>query len=119
MPIDRPSARGYVLLPLAAPHEEGHRLCVLRGSLPDEVLVTAPEHPLAGARLVVDGRRLVNGVPCLIVRLPDGTRGTVEVVATSAAACASPVGGAAVLSVEGLRRLRALVGALLGDRAGT
>jgi len=57
----------------------------LRPSLPGEVTVTAAHHPLCGDRLVVEGRRRVGGVRCLIVRLPDGTPGTVEVAATSAA----------------------------------
>ena len=41
--------------------------------------MTAAHHPLCGERLAVEGRRKVGGVPCLIVRLPDGTPGTVEV----------------------------------------
>ena len=72
--------------------------------------VTAAQHPLCGARLAVEGRRRVGGAACLIVRLPDGTPGTVEVRATSAAVAAeaeAPAGG--LLSVEGVRCLRRLL----------
>jgi hypothetical protein len=87
----------------------------LRPSLPEEVTVTAAHHPLAGMRLAVEGRRAVRGAACLIVRLPDGTPGTVELSATS---CAAAEGGAsaedgaprwALLSVQGVRRLRRLL----------
>jgi hypothetical protein len=84
----------------------------LRPSLPEEVAITAAHHPLAGMRLAVEGRRAVRGVACLIVRLPDGTPGTVEVSATSAEAAATegaPAG--ALLSLEGARRLRRLLAA--------
>jgi hypothetical protein len=65
---------------------------------------------LCGQRLAVEGRRRVSGVPCLIVRLPDGTPGTIEVEATSAALAGSDVPeGSALLSVEGVRRLRELL----------
>jgi hypothetical protein len=81
----------------------------LRPSLPGEVTVTAAHHPLAGRRLAVEGRRAIRGRAHLIVRLPDGTAGTVDVQATSAASVegGAPVG--ALLSVEGLRRLRRLL----------
>jgi hypothetical protein len=53
----------------------------------------------------------VGGVPCLIVRLPDGTPGTVEVQATSPGQVASqsPATAGALLSVEGVRQLRQLL----------
>jgi hypothetical protein len=76
--------------------------------LPGEVTVTAARHPLVGERLAVEGRRRVGRVPCLIVRLPDGTPGTIEVRATSA----HPSGSGAVgtlLSADGVRRLRRLL----------
>ena len=72
--------------------------------------VTATHHPLCGARLAVEGRRRVRGVACLIVRLPDGTPGTIALSATSAAVAAdaeAPAGG--LLSVEGMRGLRRLL----------
>jgi hypothetical protein len=85
------------------------------------VTVTAAHHPLCGARLAVEGRRRVRGVPCLIVRLPDGTPGTVEVEATSAASVASEPSAGALLSVGGVRRLRRLLAARAsaGDGSGT
>jgi hypothetical protein len=90
--------------------------------LPDAVTVTATHHPLAGRRLVVEGRRAVGGVPCLIVRLPDGTPATIAVSATSAAAAGdedAPAVG--LLSVAGLRRLRGLLAGIAsgGDGSGT
>ena len=71
--------------------------------------VTAGQHPLCGERLAVEGRRRVGGVRCLIVRLPDGTPGTIEVQATSAAAAPSEPAAGALLSIEGVRRLRRLL----------
>ena len=71
--------------------------------------VTAARHPLCGERLAVEGRRRVGGVRCLIVRLPDGTPGTIEVAATSAGVATEPPACVALLSVEGVRRLRRLL----------
>jgi hypothetical protein len=92
----------------------------LRPSLPGEVTVTAAPHPLVGARLAVEGRRRVGGVPCLIVRLPDGTPGTIEVQATSAHAAESGAAGT-LLSADGVRRLRRLLVASApgGEGSGT
>jgi len=89
--------------------------------LPGEVTVTAAGHPLCGERLAVEGRRRVGGVPCLIVRLPDGTPGTIEVQATSAGAPAGEAAAGALLSAEGVRRLRRLLvsSAAGGDGSGT
>lgn len=81
----------------------------MRASLPGEVTVTAIYHPLCGERLAVEGRRRVGGVACLIVRLPDGTPGTIEVEATSAGAARSELAAGALLSAEGVRRLRRLL----------
>jgi hypothetical protein len=81
----------------------------LRPSLPEEVTVTAAHHPLAGRRLAVEGRRAIRGRAHLIVRLPDGTPGTVELSATSCAAVVADAPVGALLSVEGLRRLRRLL----------
>jgi len=81
----------------------------LRPSLPAEVTVTAAHHPLVGVRLAVQGRRRVRGVPCLIVRLPDGTPGTVEVSATSAGSVDGGGPEGTLLSIEGVRRLRRLL----------
>jgi hypothetical protein len=84
------------------------------------VTVTAAQHPLCGERLAVEGRRRVGGVPCLIVRLPDGTPGTVEVQATSAGSAVGEAAGA-LLSAEGVRQLRRLLApsAPGGDGSGT
>jgi hypothetical protein len=84
-------------------------------------MVTAPVHPLCGERLTVEGRRRVGGVPCLIVRLPDGTPGTVEVQATSAGSADPEPSARALLSVEGVRRLRRLLAprAEAGEGSGT
>jgi hypothetical protein len=90
--------------------------------LPGEVTVTAAHHPLCGERLAVEGRRRVGGVPCLIVRLPDGTPGTVAVQATSAGQAASePSSAGALLSGEGVRGLRRLLvpRVAAGDGSGT
>jgi hypothetical protein len=81
----------------------------LRASLPAEVTVTAAYHPLCGARLAVEGRRRVGGVPCLIVRLPDGTPGTIEVQATSAGLSAGVAAVGMLMSTEGVRRLQRLL----------
>jgi hypothetical protein len=93
----------------------------LRPSLPEAVTVTAAHHPLAGMQLAVEGRRAVGGVACVIVRLPDGTPGTIAVSATSAAADDGGRPAGALLSVEGVRRLRALLSALApgDDGSGT
>jgi hypothetical protein len=91
----------------------------LRSSLPGEVTVTAAQHPLRGERLAVEGRRRVRGVPCLIVRLPDGTPGTVEVEATSAVSPVSEPSVGALLSAEGVRRLRRLLAVAGVDGSGT
>ena len=71
--------------------------------------VTAAHHPLCGERLAVEGRRKVGGAPCLIVRLPDGTPGTIEVEATSAGSAAGEAAAGSLLSAEGVRQLRRLL----------
>jgi hypothetical protein len=89
--------------------------------LPEGVTVTAPAHPLFGEQLAVEGRRRVGGVPCLIVRLPDGTPGTIEVQATSAGLSADETAVGVLLSTEGVRRLRRLLSGSVpgGDGSGT
>lgn len=83
--------------------------------------MTAAQHPLCGERLVVEGRRKVGGAPCLIVRLPDGTPGTIEVQATSAGTAVGAAAAGALLSIEGVRVLRRLLapGVSGGDGSGT
>jgi hypothetical protein len=102
------------ILPRA--HEVPAALRELRGSLPAEVVVVAPTHPLAGRTLAVDGYRTVGGERCLLVRLPDGSAGTVALSATSLAGRGAAGGEGALLSPAGVRRLRALLEA--PDRRG-
>jgi len=102
---------------LARDHEEEHRLRGSRASLPADVLVTSRAHPLAGTRLAVEGRTTVDGVRCLVVRLPDGTPGTIAVAATSAGAPGQAATGA-LLTVDGVRVVRGLLDAV-ADRSGT
>jgi hypothetical protein len=99
--------------------DERDRMRELRRSLPAEVVVTAVGHPLAGRALAVTGRRVVGGVSCLIVRLPDGSPGVVALSATSAGEGGPRGRTGAVLSVEGVRRLRALLERWLADGDGT
>ena len=111
---------GVLDVGLATGDNQDHRLHELRPLLPGEVTVTAVSHPLVGARLAVEGRRRVGGVPCLIVRLPDGTPGTIEVQATSAHRAGSGAAGA-LLSADGVRRLRRLLAGSVpgGEGSGT
>jgi hypothetical protein len=99
--------------------EEPDRLRELRRSLPSEVVVIAPTHPLAGRTFAVEGHRTVGGERCLLVRLPDGSAGTVALSATSVGGRRAPAGGGAFLSPAGVRRLRALLVARGGDHSGT
>jgi hypothetical protein len=89
--------------------------------LPEEVTVTAAHHPLCGDRLAVEGRRRVGGTPCLIVRLPDGTPATIEVQATSAGSVVGDAAAGALLSADGVRRLRRMLepSAPVGEGSGT
>jgi hypothetical protein len=86
--------------------------------LPLEAVVVEPTHPLVGRTLAVEGYRTVAGERCLLVRLPDGSAGTVALSATSVGALRAPGGGGALLSPPGVRRLRALLEARAGDRRG-
>lgn len=98
--------------------EEGRRLSDVRGSLPGEVLVSAAEHPLAGSRLTVEGRTTVGGVRCWVVRLPDGTTGTIAVAATSSGGGVERAGGV-LLSPRAVRAVRRLLLAVGDDQLGT
>ena len=88
----------------------------MREFLPAEVVVVAPTHPLAGRTLAVEGYRTVGGERCLLVRLPDGSAGTVALRATSLAGPGARAGEGALLSPAVVRRLRALLEAR--DRRG-
>jgi hypothetical protein len=86
--------------------------------LPSEVVVVAPAHPLAGRTLAVQGQRMVGAERCLLVRLPDGSAGTVALSATSLGARRASAGEGALLSPAGVRRLRALLDARGRDHGG-
>lgn len=64
---------------------------------------------------------MVGGAPCLIVRLPDGTPGTIEVQATSAGSAAGEEVAGTLLSSEGVRQLWRLLAPSVsgGDGSGT
>ena len=100
-------------------HEAPHRLRELRGSVPSEVLITELAHPLVGRTLVVEGLRTVRGERCLLVRLPDGSAGSVALSATNVGGRRAHADVGAVLSPAGVRRLRALLIGLGGDHGGT
>jgi hypothetical protein len=74
---------------------------------------------VSGERLAVEGRRRVGGVPCLIVRLVDGTPGTIEVQATSAGSAVGEPAAGALLSIEGVRQLRRLLAARVAGDEGS
>ena len=100
------------------PDEAADRLRELRRSVPSEVVVVEPAHPLAGRMLAVEGQRTVRGERCLLVRLPDGSAAAVALSATSVSGRGAPAGGGALLSPAGVRRLRALLIVVGGDHPG-
>jgi hypothetical protein len=71
-----------------------------------QVRVVAATHPLCGQSLCATAFRRLNGVLHLVVRLPDGSPGTIPAAATSVWGELSQTGSAVVLDVEGLRLLR-------------
>ena len=78
--------------------------------------MTSSVHPLFGRLLAASGFKRHGGVLFLVVMLPDGSPGTIPVAATDILG-AEPVGGVVtVLSVEGIRELRALAGSLKRSR---
>jgi len=84
--------------------------------LPGEVRVTGLTHPLFGRLLEASSFRRRNGVLVLVVRLPDGSPGTVAADATDVFGVASPEpAGGTVVSAEGVRRLRLLVDASMPE----
>jgi hypothetical protein len=67
-------------------------------------------HPLFGEVLGATGFRRVGGVLHLVVMLPDRTPGTIRAEATDVLGSEESTAAAgAVLSIEGIRRLRSLV----------
>jgi len=80
--------------------------------LPCEVRVTSPLHPLFGRVLAANGFKRRDGVLLLVVALPDGSPGTVPAEATDVLGPSAVEAITSVLSVEGVRRLRLLLGTL-------
>jgi len=72
----------------------------------------APAHPLCGQLLEASAFRRLNGTLYLVVRLPDGSPGTIAAAATSVWEEPTDRAAAVVLDVEGLRALRRRVEAL-------
>ena len=94
---------------LAYAGRDGDRLQHLRRVLPCEVRVAAAVHPLFGCLLPASGFSRRDGVLLLVVRLPDGSPGTIPAEATNVFGETVVVSAAAsVLSVEGVRHLRRL-----------
>jgi len=78
--------------------------------LPTDVSVVAPTHPLCGARLAAIGFKRKRNELLLVVVLPDGTPGMIVASATDVLGeRAAPEWAPTPLSVEGVRRLRALI----------
>jgi hypothetical protein len=78
----------------------------LRSILPTEVRVVAEAHPLFGQLLHAAAFKRWNGVLHLVVRLPDGSPGTIPAAATSVWDDPAPAGAPVVLDLDGLRALR-------------
>ena len=89
---------------------DGDRLQHLRRVLPCEVRVTSLVHPLAGRLLPASAFKRWRGVLLLVVVLPDGSPGTIPADATDVLGGGRGEVVESVLSVEGVRRLRGLVG---------
>jgi hypothetical protein len=102
---------------LADPDRNGDRLQHLRSVLPTEVRVTAETHPLFGQLLQARGFKRLGGLLHLVVMLRDGSPGTIRAEATNVFGESAPVVGTTVLSVEGIRHLRAVVASHTGRGA--
>lgn len=74
--------------------------------------MTSVVHPLFGRLLRARGFKRWKGRLLLVVVLPDGSPGTISVDATDVLGEAQIEGSAAVLTVEGIRELKALVDVL-------
>ena len=101
---------------LAGAGRDGDRLHYLRSVLPTEVRVTAAAHPLFGQLLHAAAFKRWNGVLHLVVRLPDGSPGTISAAATSVWDEPASVGASVVLDLDGLRALRRRVEQLTAAR---
>ncbi len=82
--------------------------------------MTSPVHPLFGRVLAATGFKRWDGVVLLVVVLPDRSPGTIRADVTDVLGWSPETLPLSVLSVEGVRRLRRLVGALSSpDRSRT
>jgi len=98
---------------LADPDRDSDRLQHLRRLLPCEVRVTSGVHPLCGRLLPATSFKRWRGDLLLVVVLPDGSPGTIPVSATDVLGETTPIDTpSGVLTVEGVRQLRELVGTL-------
>ena len=104
---------------LAAPGRDSDRLQHIRRLLPCEIRVTSTRHPLFGSLLEATGFKRWRGHLMLVVLLPDGSPGTIPVDVTDLLGVTAAQGPASVLTVEGVRTLRALVGALAPTKRST
>jgi len=102
---------------LADVRRDSDRLQYLRRLLPCEVRVTSAVHPLFGRLVPATGFKRREGVLLLVVILLDGSPGTIPVDATNALGEPPVEVGTSVLSVEGVRRLQALISSLDSGRS--
>jgi hypothetical protein len=114
-PADRGVTQGGGEEGLAHPDRDSDTLHQLRRLLPCEVRVTLPVHPLFGRLLAASGFKRWNGTIQLVVVLPDGTPGTIPADATDVLGGPAASEMTSVLSVEGARHLRKVLGGLLPD----
>lgn len=78
--------------------------------------MTAATHPLFGLMLAAQHFRRVDGAVLLVVRLPDGSPGTIRADATDVLGTAAEESSGTVLDAEGLRLLRGLVSRMQSPR---
>ncbi len=77
--------------------------------------MTSPVHPLFGRVLQATAFKRWDGALLLVVVLPDGSPGTIPAEATDLLGAPNAPATVSVLSVEGVRQLRALLD-VLGPR---
>ena len=105
------------MLEAGAVFDVGDTLQHVRGRLPADVTLSNPLHPLVGQSVRAERAHRWNGDVWLVVMLPDGYPGRVPVGETDLLGVqVRPVAGVTVLSIEGIRRLRALA-VRWGERA--
>ncbi len=96
---------------LPRPRRDSYRLQQLRAILPTEVRIIRESHPLFGQLLEATTFKRWRGVLHLVVTLPDGSPGTVPAEATNVFGQEEDESVTTVLTAEGFRHLRTLVGA--------